>query len=370
MPISQEQLFDYIVPALASLFAGVFIFNKDVPVAAALNRIDRRDAANLGHTLLFISLFFDGLRLIGAPGIESVHSFTYFLRYIGAACYLFSPSIIHYFLVGLVYLGLAQHALTGGVFIDFFMWSTYLFVIISLRFNLSLRWRSLFIVLAVPLLVLIQSVKNEYREATWEGKRQSGVGLVTELAKKKQQEENDPFIESEGVIRTVGRLNQGWHLGMVLRWVPKNQSFSFGKDMLGDIEAAILPRIFFPEKKMGGTQDKFKNYTGHKLRKSTSMTIGVLGDFYVNFGRWGSFIALFIFGALIARLLYFFIKKYVVNDPINIIWVPFLFSYLVRANNDFYFIFNNLVKGFLIFLMVNYIRKNIWHKPSTNISHP
>ena len=89
------------------------------------------------------------------------------------------------------------------------------------------------------------------------------------------------------------------------------------------------------------------------------MSIGILGDFYINFGWWGSVFMLFVFGAVIAKLLHFFIKYYVFNDPINIIWVPFLLSYLIRANNDFYIFFNCLLKGFLIFLVVNFIRHRI-----------
>jgi hypothetical protein len=273
-------------------------------------------------------------------------------------------------LLALVYLDLARSALRVGIFIDFFMWATYLFLFVSLRYNLSFKLRALFILLAIPLLVVIQSVKEEYRQATWSGKKETGAGLITELAEKKEKERDDPFAKSEGVVRTVGRLNQGWHLGMVLRWVPKKEPFSNGEDFIGDIQAALLPRIFFPEKKMGGTQDKFYNYTGYKLVEGTSMTIGVLGDFYVNFGRWGSFIALFIFGAVIARLFQFFMQTYVLADPINIVWVPFLFTYLVRANNDFYFVFNSFVKGFLIFLLVNFLRKQFWpQRTFQNQSH-
>ncbi|HTJ52535.1 MAG TPA: hypothetical protein VL443_23910 [Cyclobacteriaceae bacterium] len=360
MPINQSEYFTFCIPALLFLFAGVLLFNRNIPVIHLFKNIDTRSATNLGHLLLGISYFFEALSYFGLPGINSILSFTHFLRYAGGMCYLFVPSVFNYFLLALVYLGLAKDALTAGVFIDFFIWCTYLFLMTSLRFNFSLKLRSAFIFIAIPLLVIIQSVKEDYRAATWSGKSESGFGLITELASEKNEEDDSPFGKSEGVINTVGRLNQGWHLGMVLRWVPRKQSFSDGDDMLGDIEGAVLPRIFFPEKKIIGSQDKFQKYTGHKLGKGVSMTIGVLGDFYINFGRWGSFIMLFVFGALISRMLYLFVRKYVVTDPINIVWIPFLFSYLVRANNDFYIVINNLVKGYLIFLFVTYLRKRIW----------
>ena len=119
---------------------------------------------------------------------------------------------------------------------------------------------------------------------------------------------------------------------------------------------------FSLKKKSVHTNEKFRKYTGHKLPKNTAMTIGILGDFYVNFGRWSSLIALFIFGAIIARLLYFFQVRYVLPDPVNIIWVPFLLNFLIRADNDFYIMFNCLLKGFLIFLFVRFLERKIWLK--------
>ena len=99
------------------------------------------------------------------------------------------------------------------------------------------------------------------------------------------------------------------------------------------------------------------------------MTIGILGDFYINFGWWGSIIGLFIFGALISRFLFYFQVKFVKPDPINIIWVPYMLSYFVRADNDFYIMFNCMFKGFLIFLFVRFLEKNIWQESKVKDVH-
>lgn len=361
MMISQEQLFSYCIPAFLFLFAGVFLFNKDIDVSKTLKEINPRNAAVLGHLLIGVSFFFDGLSLIGISGLKSMLSFTHYLRYIGAMCYLFAPSPLNYSILTLVYVGLARDALRGGVFIDFFIWSAYLFLLMSHRFQLSFRSRLAFIMLAAPMLILIQSVKQEYRESTWSGKQQSGLGFLSGLVAKEQAEKEDPFAtESSGIVSTVGRLNQGWHLGMVLKRVPSKQPYANGADMFSDLAGVAVPRLLYEGKKVAGGQDKFSRYTGHKILGNTSMTIGVLGDFYINFGTWGSYIGLFIFGALMSRLFYGFMKKYVVTDPLNIVWVPFLFSYLIRANNDFYMVVNTLFKGFIIFLAITYLRKQFW----------
>jgi hypothetical protein len=263
--------------------------------------------------------------------------------------------------------------LRSGVFISFFIWSTFLFLLISLKYTIPFGIRVCFVVIFIPVIIVIQSVKREYRDKVWKQEEQGGLSLLSDLAEKQNsKEEEGPFSQSTGVIKTVGRLSQGWHLGLTLKQVPIKEPIANGNEMLGDIASSILPRIIFADKKSVNSQDKFYKYTGHRLRGSTSMSIGVLGDFYINFGRWGSFILLFVFGALISKLLYLFTTRYVIPDPINIIWVPFLLSYLIRANNDFYIFFNCLVKGFIIFLAVNYIRYHFLgaRKPKLEIIKP
>jgi hypothetical protein len=360
MPIDQDQYFGYANFALLSLFAGVFLFNKDFDIASRLDRIEPRDATFLGYVLVIISYSIDFLPG-NTPPFTSIQSFTTYLKYIGAFCFLFSNARGKYIIIGVIYLQLALTGFRGSVFIDFFMWSTYLFFFICLKFRWHFWVRAAFILIAAPMLIMIQSVKGEYRDATWAHEREGGVSLFVDLIEKKNEKEGGtPLAKSEGVVNTVSRLSQGWHLGLTLRHVPLREPFSNGEDMLGDLVASVLPRLVFTDKKIIGSQDKFNKYTGRKLRGGTSMTIGVLGDFYINFGTVGSFIMLFIFGAVIARILTYFTKFFVASDPLNIVWIPYLLSYLVRANNDFYIVINCLVKGFIIFLIINYMRKRYW----------
>lgn len=357
MPIKQEVLFDYAIPALGFLFLGVFLFNRDFDIRSAIKRIDSQKAGRLGYLLLAISYGFDLAEMLGLPLVRSIVSFTDYLKYLAVFCFLFANSPMLYVLSALVYLHLITVVLRSGVFIDLITWGIFLFFFLALRFRLSFVLRGTLFLMAIPILILIQSVKDEYRKVTWMNKREGGLGLFTELARKNNEQKSDePFEESEGVIRTIGRLSQGWHLGLTLKRVPLKEPFSNGREMLSDIGSSIIPRFFFPEKKIVHTKEKFFKYTGHKLRSATSMTIGILGDFYINFGRNGSFFLLFVFGALISKGVSFFYRTFVLNDPLNIVWLPFLLSYLIRADNDFYIVFNCVLKGFIIFLAVNYIK--------------
>ncbi len=369
MPIPDERYFDYVNMAMLFLFAGIFTFNRDIDVRSLLNKIDPKAAAGLGWLLLFVSYFFAALQMIGIPGVGSVISFTQYLIYPAAFCFLLSTHPFKYLLVVLIFVQLLFTGLQGGMFLNLFVWSTYLFFFVTHSFRLSFFVRAAIFLLGIPVLIVVQSVKDEYRKATWVNRREAGIGLFADIASSQNEKtKNVPFIESPGVVKTVGRLTQGWHLGLTLRRVPSKVPLSNGEEMVSDITSSILPRIVVSDKKIVGSQDKFEKYTGHRLWNTTSMTIGVIGDFYINFGKWGSFAGLFIFGAFISLGLYFFMKRFVIPDPINIVWVPFIFSYLIRANNDFYMVFNSLIKGLIIFLVVNYIRKKWWSpKPVSSL---
>ena len=359
MPIPQEQYFSYAVPAILFLFLGVFLFHKEIDIKNLLKKIDPRDASKLGYLLLFISLFFDGLNFLGISIFESLFSFTSYLKYLAAFCFLFSGTILSYFIIATIYIELAISVLKSGVFVSFFVWSLFLIIFFGLKHSVSFGMRVLFFFIFIPVIIIIQSVKEDYRKKVWTGKEEGSIGLLSDLAEKQRYKEDEPFSKSQGVVRTLGRLCEGWHLGLTLRQVPKRVPIANGKEMLTDIVSSVIPRVIVADKKSVNSKEKFYKYTGHKLRGKTSMSIGVIGDFYINFGRYGSYIALFIFGTLIAISVRWFIARFVVSDPINIIWVPFILSYLIRANNDFYIFFNAMVKGFVIFLAINYVRYNV-----------
>ncbi len=359
MPIPQEQYFNYAVPAILFLFLGVFLFHKEIDIKDLLKKIDPKDASKLGYLLLFISLFFDGLNFLGISIFESLLSFTSYLKYLAAFCFLFSGTILSYFILAMIYVELAISVIKSGVFVSFFVWSLFLIIFFGLKHSVSFGMRIFFFFLFIPVVTTIQSVKEDYRKKVWTGKEEGSIGLLSDLAGKQESNENEPFSKSQGVVKTLGRLCEGWHLGLTLRQVPKRVPIAHGKEMLTDIVSSVIPRVIVADKKSVNSREKFYKYTGHKLRGRTSMSIGVIGDFYINFGEYGSYLALFVFGALISISVRWFIIRYVIPDPINIIWIPFILSYLIRANNDFYIFFNALVKGFIIFLAVNYIRYNI-----------
>jgi hypothetical protein len=364
MALDQDSYFAYAVPALGFLFLGTLVAYKKVNIREYINLINPVHAHRYGLFLVVLSYSLDVITALGASGLNSILFFTTQLKYLGAFALIFSRSKINLAVAVAIFVQLALDVIQSGVFIVFFTWVSYLFFVACLRYNFSIAVRMSFIVASFFVLVVIQGVKDEYRALTWQQGKAGGVGLITDLAKKKNR--NDmPFQQSAGVIKTVGRLSQGWHLGMTLKRVPAIQPFVDGEEMGTDVAAALIPRVIISDKKSVHSHDKFLKFTGWKLHGTTAMTIGLLGDFYINFGRTGSFIMLFIFGVLLGKFVVFFIRKYVKPNPLNFIWLPFILNYLIRADNDFYIVLNCAVKGFLIFLAMDFVMRKLWNDPPT-----
>ena len=358
MKINQEIYFGYALPAFFALCAGVIVFSKKFNFSSCMEKINPQQAYRVGIVSILVSFTFDFIQISG------LSSFTEYLKYTGALFLLFSNYRFKYVVILAIYLLLIITVLEETIFINLFIWSTYLFFMISLKWKFSFFTRTSFVVLAIPILVLVQSVKREYRMMAWRGREAAGLELFSELAKEKQEKGRGlSFWESQGVVRTVGRLTQGWHLGLVLRWVPLKTPYDNGKELISDIGSSLLPRLLFHDKKVVGGKEKFKKFTGHTLWNGTSMTIGVIGDFYANFGRIGSLVGLFFLGALISIFLNYFSKNFIEPNPIDIAWLPFIFNYLMRANNDFYMVFNGFLKGILIMFFIKYLVKRIWPEP-------
>jgi hypothetical protein len=113
-----------------------------------------------------------------------------------------------------------------------------------------------------------------------------------------------------------------------------------------------MPRFLWPNKRIVNDYQRFNYFTGYSLNRRTAMSIGVIGDFYINFGKIGTCLMMFVFGWSVAKLSKWFIERFVFTNPINLIWLPFIFSYLIRPGNEFYMVVNHLIKALVVLWFV------------------
>jgi hypothetical protein len=214
-------------------------------------------------------------------------------------------------------------------------------------------------VIGLLFITIYQGIKEDYRELVWENEdsTEEKIDYLSELITFKSIMDafNADIGDNDSVIQTIHRLNQGWQTSMTMYQVPAIVPFEEGKALMDDVVSSIFPRFVYPDIRVVNDYKRFNHYTGYNLNKDTSMSIGVIGDIYINFGFYRSIIFLFFLGMFFSKVSLWFYKRFIITNPINLIWLPFLFSYLIRPGNEFYMVLNHLIKALIIFYIIRKI---------------
>jgi hypothetical protein len=99
------------------------------------------------------------------------------------------------------------------------------------------------------------------------------------------------------------RLNQNYFIGMAeRRLAAEHVPFASGKTFVSAL-LAMIPRILWPDKpEWAGTTELVTEFTGMEFSIGTSVGIGHVMEFYVNFGEPGLLIGYLILGTLLGTV--------------------------------------------------------------------
>ncbi len=194
--------------------------------------------------------------------------------------------------------------LTMG-FIGFGIAST-MVVLIFVGAHYQPRWHSIllfFLLFYLGLSVFVTYMRDrvDFRQVVWGGAGYSArVKELWSMAKDFEflDLHNDQHLEA-----IDGRLNQNTLVGMAISNLKGGSvSFAQGKT-IEDAFLAMIPRIIWPDKPMrAGSGDIVSRYTGLEVAEGTSVGVGQVLEFYINFGRWGVLGGFFCLGWLIRWL--------------------------------------------------------------------
>ncbi|TXD81373.1 hypothetical protein ESY86_09850 [Subsaximicrobium wynnwilliamsii] len=371
MSISKEEYISFATFSCLAFIIGLFsVKNKfkklEITVSSEL-------ASNLGRAFLLIALF-GNLAVFFLPySLRAILTFFVILKSPGVFCLIYSDKKLDKIIIALIFLQTAISSILNAMLIEFIVFTVFFAMFYSLRYEVSTKLKYTIIAIGILFLSVYQGVKQEYRENTWEEEIgwQGKVAILTDLIS------IDSFTaafdsdldNNESIVQTVHRLNQGWQTSMVVNHVPKYVDFENGSALKDDILSSIMPRFLMPNKRVVNDYERYNHYTGYILNDQTSMSVGVIGDFYLNFGFNGTLVSMFVFGFFMAKVCLWFYKKYIVKNPIDLVWLPFIFSYFIRPGNEFYMVLNHLIKAFIIFFLVRkflypYIYKRLALKSS------
>lgn len=189
------------------------------------------------------------------------------------------------------------------------------------------------IVIALPLILLWQGIKEDYRKILNGGTRQQTVTIskgdalstVFDLATNITEEQ-----KKFAVINTFERLAYTQFFSYTLDRVPKILPYENGDLWLNSLGFTFLPRILFPNKGSLDASAKTNRYTGLNFTRAaqgTSISLGYFVDGYIDFGYIGMFIPLIIIGFVAG-----FIFKYFVTMKLNLIFNYSLITVILFEN--------------------------------------
>lgn len=370
MKIEKEEYFSFLVGAVISIYVGLFLplFKTKTNTIELFEKIKLlKHNFKIGQILLITGF----ASHIIVPFLPSTFTFLGLfltnLKYVGLFYIYFSDSNKKFIYIFITLAYLVLNIISGGVFIDLFIWSLFIatYFILNKRINITVKVAVL--VLGIFSALLVQSIKADYRKVIWHGENIEEVQeeqVFIDLTSAKLQNAATIF-EEDNLKGFFSRINQGWILSNVLEHVPKNENFSNGDLFLRELKGIVLPRILAPDKITASGKDvreKFMKYTGRILLGNTTMNVGLISDGYINFGKVGCWIYMFFFGLFINYFIYK-IFELSTSYPTLILWLPVLFFYVLRAANDFYMIMNYLVKSSMLLAAVLYLFRNVFYKP-------
>jgi hypothetical protein len=142
--------------------------------------------------------------------------------------------------------------------------------------------------------------RNEIRMTVWGGQSlRDRIGTIgTTLG---TFEWFDP--RSQQHLRRIDeRLNQNVLVGAAVSLMQYSENYAYGKT-IGDAVLALVPRALWPHKPVeAGSGKLVSEYTGITFREGTSVGIGQVLEFYINFGTLGVVIGFLIFGCIITLI--------------------------------------------------------------------
>ncbi len=246
---------------------------------------------------------------------------------------------------GMIWLVLATAFEVIHGFSSFFSEYRHVFFVLGLAiFTSSARIKrsSLVMVAGVFVVVILFSVfwsiiKVEYRDFLSQGTGRQVVLVpiserYTKLVELSDQIEAADF--KDGFVALVDRIQYVAYFGHVVSYVPSVIPHAGGEISGAALRHILQPRLLFPEKAALAPDVLItEKYTGLDIIVQqgwhTEVPVGYMADLYIDYGRWGMFVALFLLG-----LLYGWQYRYFIARPKYLIFAYGCISVIMKTAAD------------------------------------
>ena len=349
MPITSDDYFVFAFPAVVAMVIGMRMSIKKLKInsnpAVYMDNMKEylKTRPNLGLSLIVVGVASGFLDFLAPVSLAQVLNFTEHLTYVGVFYIIYSPSKYKRFIVpGVIALMLGQSLVTGMFGEMVYMAACSLPLILLGVKKYTFRSKLFFTVAGIFIVLLIQSVKAEYRKRSWLENSGADPLYFAQLIGERVTDIESALDPNSLFFMSV-RLNQGWLVAVTMERVPYRYPFAYGQTILNSVEAAIVPRFLWPDKPNAGGAENLKRFWGYSI-VGYSMNIGPLGEAYANFDVLGGIVYMFFYG-LFFNFMLSSILKFSEKRPTIVLWLPFLFFYAISVETDCLTTMGSLIKG-------------------------
>lgn len=369
MMLEPHEYFMFVLPSTLLLISGLYLPLRNYPSnhEHIFEQITEylKDKPRIGLALVAIGIISSALMPV-APG--SIR-FAFFLlkdcMYIGAIYLFFSPFKSKNIILSVVFALVLYQTISQGMFKEFVFWVLFFIIFLTFKYRVTLRTKILFSVLLALMVGIIQSVKGDYRLATWAVQSdkkidmggQSRGAFFFDLVRKNITNPNSVFFNKTFLQQNVHRLNQGALISHIVDHTPEQQPFAKGATVKSAVVGSVVPRFLVKNKRVADSE-LFEKYSGIELSRGTSMGMSPLGEAYANFGKRGAIIFMLFYG-LVIGVVFFKFLSYSKVAPTVVLWLPLVFYQVLAVESDLFKVFNSLTKGIIMVVIVFYVFRRI-----------
>lgn len=359
MPINFKDYFRVAIPGTLGLMIGLkltTLYEPKISFEFIVKNLESYLAKNTTSGKYLIGL--GVISIILGPVVPSALSFVFYLSrnliFIGVLYQVFTPGVNkwRWLILGIIFALVL--AIRNGMFGDLIFWSTFFLLLIFILRPPSINTKISFFVIGIFSILVIQSVKQDLRDAIWwdrgnlKGKEATEVFTIL-IADRLSS--TDELFETSNLLQMLNRMNQGYITAFAIQHTPQYEPFAKGETIANALLASLIPRFLWQDKPKAGGAENIKRFTGLETPPGVSYNIAPLGDAYVNFGIWGGAFFLFLYG-LVFNLLFFRLLLSAMQHPSIILWIPLIFFAVVVAETDVITTFNHAIKTMIFMWLI------------------
>lgn len=364
MPVDSDAYFGYALPATAAMMLGLSYFHgrtgKDHPAYFTDARAYLTGRSAVGLWMIVVGTVSVGVLHVAPLAVKNMANLFVSLLYTGVLYTLFSDSKHKIAAVTVAVLALGYQSVQTGMFAELASWLA-LFIVFWLAGRpqvvrsrpLSALWKLAVIGGGLTVVILVQSIKLEYRANTWGSRTDERNGnaqlMLTLLTDRLQRP--DALLDPVFLFTLTARFNQGYFIGHTLSFVPMREPYANG-EVLNYLFAPLIPRFVWPDKPITGGRDNIRRFTPIRLTQNTSVDISPMGEAYANFGSLGGVVYMLLYGLLFGGVLSW-ILSLARTTPTLIMWIPKLYIGCLTKETGLYAEWGGLVHG-LVFVFIFY----------------